>query len=265
MVMGPAGTGKSTYCRVIQEWAVANKRHVHVVNLDPAAESFGYDVAFDVRQLISLDDVMEELELGPNGGLVYCMEYLLENLGWLKDELGSYGEEDYIIFDCPGQVELYSHMPVMRRILLCLQEWGLTVAGVFLLDATFMADAAKFISGSLLSLSAMVQLEIPHLNVLSKCDLADQTDVERFLEVDASSMVALQRHSPLGCDGIPRLQRLTGAISEVVDEYAMVGFIPLDISDSDSVSLVMAHLDNMIQWDETQEPKQPPDLEVDVP
>lgn len=29
----------------------------------------------DVRELISLDDVMEELGLGPNGGLVYCMEY----------------------------------------------------------------------------------------------------------------------------------------------------------------------------------------------
>lgn len=29
----------------------------------------------DIRELISLDDVMEELGLGPNGGLMYCMEY----------------------------------------------------------------------------------------------------------------------------------------------------------------------------------------------
>jgi hypothetical protein len=27
-------------------------------------------VAFDIRDLISLEDVMEEMELGPNGGLV---------------------------------------------------------------------------------------------------------------------------------------------------------------------------------------------------
>jgi Conserved hypothetical ATP binding protein len=46
------------------------------VNLDPAAESFEYDVAFDVRDLITLSDVMEELELGPNGGLVrHQMQY----------------------------------------------------------------------------------------------------------------------------------------------------------------------------------------------
>lgn len=29
----------------------------------------------DIRELISLDDVMEEYGLGPNGALMYCMEY----------------------------------------------------------------------------------------------------------------------------------------------------------------------------------------------
>ena len=29
----------------------------------------------DIRDLVSLQDVMEELDLGPNGGLVYCFEY----------------------------------------------------------------------------------------------------------------------------------------------------------------------------------------------
>jgi len=49
MVMGPAGTGKSTYCKVIQEHCQNSKRTVHVVNLDPAAEAFDYEVAFDIR------------------------------------------------------------------------------------------------------------------------------------------------------------------------------------------------------------------------
>ena len=34
---------------------------------DPAAEEFEYPVSLDVRDLITLEDVMEELELGPNG------------------------------------------------------------------------------------------------------------------------------------------------------------------------------------------------------
>ena len=46
---------------------------------------------------------MEEFELGPNGGLVYCMEYLLANFSWLEDRLRALGSQ-YILFDCPGQV-----------------------------------------------------------------------------------------------------------------------------------------------------------------
>lgn len=28
----------------------------------------------DIRDLITLEDVMEELDYGPNGGLIYCLE-----------------------------------------------------------------------------------------------------------------------------------------------------------------------------------------------
>lgn len=38
-------------------------------------------------------------------GLLYCMEYLEENLEeWLSAELEGYGDDDYLVFDCPGQV-----------------------------------------------------------------------------------------------------------------------------------------------------------------
>ena len=47
---------------------LAIKRNFKIVNLDPAAEHFKYPVAVDIRDLISLDDVVEELEYGPNGG-----------------------------------------------------------------------------------------------------------------------------------------------------------------------------------------------------
>ena len=37
------------------------------MHADPAAENFNYPVSFDVRELITLEDVMEEMQLGPNG------------------------------------------------------------------------------------------------------------------------------------------------------------------------------------------------------
>lgn len=56
---------------------IENERcSVIVVNLDPAAERFDYNPTIDIRELIHIDDAMEDeiLHFGPNGGLVYCME-----------------------------------------------------------------------------------------------------------------------------------------------------------------------------------------------
>lgn len=119
LVVGPAGSGKSTYCANIQKHCEVAGRTCHVVNLDPAAEHFSYTVLADVRELIHVEDAMEdeELGLGPNGGLVFCMEYLASNSDWLLQAIDEDVEDDYILFDCPGQIELYSHLPVMQQII----------------------------------------------------------------------------------------------------------------------------------------------------
>ena len=58
---------------------------------------------------------MEEMELGPNGALFFTMEYLLENQAWLEEKLHELvGEDDYVLFDCPGQIELYSDREIFR-------------------------------------------------------------------------------------------------------------------------------------------------------
>ena len=50
------------------------------MNLDPAAEDFAYEPDLDIKELISLEDVMEEMGLGPNGGLIYCFESVIPGL-----------------------------------------------------------------------------------------------------------------------------------------------------------------------------------------
>ncbi len=115
---------QSTYCQTIQEHCAASGRSVHVINLDPAAEAFKYQIDADVRDLISVDEVMDELGMGPNGGLLYCMEYLAESIEWFQEILRNFGEDDYVLLDCPGQIELYSHIPVMRRVVDVLRSEG---------------------------------------------------------------------------------------------------------------------------------------------
>lgn len=45
------------------------------------------------------------------------------------------------------------------------------LVAVHLSDAHYITDASKFISVALLALRAMMQMELPHINVLSKIDL----------------------------------------------------------------------------------------------
>lgn len=73
--------------------------------------------------------------------------YLLKNSEWLKEELGDM-DDDYILFDCPGQIELYTHMNTMKELVDLLEKWGFRMCAVFLMDAQFMVDGAKFISGT---------------------------------------------------------------------------------------------------------------------
>ncbi|KAF0736738.1 hypothetical protein LEN26_000147 [Aphanomyces euteiches] len=254
IVMGPAGTGKSTYCKNMHEFCSASGRVTHVVNLDPAADHFEYPVAFDIRDLISLEDVMEELGYGPNGGLVYCMEYLIQNLDWLQDLLLEYTDDDYFIFDCPGQVELYSHLPVMKHLCMALQDWSFAICGVYLIDSLFISDPSKFISGILCSLSAMVQLELPHVNVLTKCDLVDEQELEKYLDPSSGYLL-----DTLTSATSSKWQPLSRAVCNVINDYSMVAFVPMNITEEESIEVVLQHIDHAINYGEDVEPKEPKD------
>lgn len=152
LVCGPAGAGKSTYCATLLNHTEASgaRRDMKVINLDPAAQDFCYPVAIDIRELVSLEDVMEELGLGPNGGLLYCFDYLQEHLeDWLQEEMDQFADETYFLIDLPGQIELFTHAPVLRKLADSLTAWDVRACAIYVLDSHFASDVTKFISGTM--------------------------------------------------------------------------------------------------------------------
>ena len=87
LVIGPPGSGKTTYCNGIQHYFQLIGRPCAVVNLDPANHNPPYECAVSVEELITLEETQRELNLGPNGAMVYCMEYVAKNLDWLKERV----------------------------------------------------------------------------------------------------------------------------------------------------------------------------------
>eukprot|EP01029_Cantina_marsupialis_P012932 TRINITY_DN2865_c0_g1_i1.p1 TRINITY_DN2865_c0_g1~~TRINITY_DN2865_c0_g1_i1.p1 ORF type:complete len:281 (+),score=64.19 TRINITY_DN2865_c0_g1_i1:41-883(+) len=258
LVMGPAGVGKTSYTHTMKEHCQNSRRNIKLINLDPAAEYQPSAVDIDVRDLLSVDEVMNECKLGPNGALVYCMEYLSQNLDWLKDQLDEYDDDDYFIIDCPGQIELFSHLPVMSNFVSALQNWDFRVCGVYLIDCICAEDPAKLISASLMALSAMVKLEIPHCNIISKCDLVGDK-YDEMIVPDGRRM-----SSELTLAMGPKWNKLNAAIGEVIDEYGLVGLIPLNIKKEESIDVVLSHIDNAIQYGDMLETQVPTHAQEDA-
>uniref|UniRef100_A0A6I8MXZ2 GPN-loop GTPase 2 n=1 Tax=Ornithorhynchus anatinus TaxID=9258 RepID=A0A6I8MXZ2_ORNAN len=229
-VIGPPGSGKTSYCLAMRDLLVGLGRRVSVVNLDPANEGPPYPCAVDVGELVTLADVMAALGLGPNGGLLYCMDYLHANVDWLRARLAGLPGH-YFLFDCPGQVELGTHHDALRAVFARLAQWGVRLAAVHLVDSHYCTDPAKFISVLCTSLATMLHVELPHVNLLSKMDLIEQFgklafNLDYYTEVlDLSYLVDHLASDPF----FRHYRRLNEKLVQLIEDYSLVSFIPLNI------------------------------------
>lgn len=107
-VCGTPGSGKSTFCKSVSELLKMLGRKVKIVNLDPANDFIPYNSDVNINNLIQVSEVMEVENLGPNGALMYSMEYLEKNMKWLFDEFKTFDKSNtFILMDFPGQVSYY--------------------------------------------------------------------------------------------------------------------------------------------------------------
>jgi len=335
VALGPPGSGKTTYCNGMQQYLKLIGREAVVINLDPANEiptasptvkgddekeenddasknteegeedeaanrnCLPYDAFYDVcEDLVNLTTVMAELGLGPNGGLVYCMEYIERHMdhviSTLKSRLLESSEtkeiinpNTYILIDLPGQVELYTHCTCVRRILYQLSKsFDIRLTAVNLVDAHACVDATKFISAALLSTTSMIRLELPAVNVLSKIDLMERYtgaaeggggatmpfNLDYFTECqDLERLVDYIDSDPIGTNNVhneedlyeieedeeyrsamqnarstpfrKKHRKMHESLCEVIDDFGLLSFVPLNISDPVSVGRLVARVD----------------------
>jgi len=286
IVVGPAGAGKTTFCSALIQHLRNNKRSCFYINLDPAAEEFVYEPDIDIRELITLEDVMEELHLGPNGGLINCFEFLQDNMDFLTEPLEDVTEEYLIIIDMPGQIELYSHVPIVPNLVKALTRGSLNISmcAAYLLESTFIVDRSKFFSGTLSAMSAMLMLELPHVNILSKMDLVKgqvaRKELKKYIEPDISLLQDAPRSGlvyeyqegvdngdPVNAQNVvtgDSFAKLNRAVGQLIDDFSLVSFLKLDVHNEDSIGAVLSYIDDATQFHEAQEPREPnDDLTVD--
>lgn len=58
-----------------------------------------------------------------------------------------------------------------------------------------------------------------------------------------------------------KFHKLNRALAKVIQDYSLVKFHPLDVSDEDSVNDLLQIIDNVLQYGEDQDVKEPKELE----
>src|SRR3989338_2978322 len=110
ILIGMAGSGKSTFMQRLIATLFEQKKKYYVVNLDPAVMELNYKANIDIRDALNFKDVMKHYKLGPNGAIITSLNLFATQFHEVLHFLESRAAMglDYILIDTPGQLETFS-------------------------------------------------------------------------------------------------------------------------------------------------------------
>lgn len=142
-------------------------------------------------------------------------------------------------------------MTAIKKLVDTLQNWNFRICSVYVGDVQFMTDGPKFLSGTMAALSMMINLELPHVNVLSKMDLLSKSakrQMERFLEPDPHSLLADLESTSTKWNS--KYRALTESLGNLILDFSLVRFYPLNIKKEGNLADILLTIDNAIQYGE---------------
>lgn len=176
-ILGTAGCGKSTFTAAAADRLTEMGFSVQTVNLDPGADALPYEPGVDVRDWLTLGDVMEEYGLGPNGAQVVAADMVALYKKKVVEEL-AIGESQYILVDTPGQLELFSFRESAREIVQGILPENSYL--LYLIDPFNARTPSGYISQIMLANLSKLRFQVPTLEVISKGDMIQADLMEQI-------------------------------------------------------------------------------------
>lgn len=178
-IIGTAGSGKSLLTASFSEWLKVNEQNVATLNLDPGVIRLPYTPDIDIRDYITIDEIMEKYELGPNGALIMAADLIASEVENLSREIEEI-DPDILLVDTPGQMELFAFRASGPYIASEISKEPRAI--VYLFDSVFSLNPLNYVSNMFLSAAVYMRFLLPQVHVLSKCDLIPQESIETIIE-----------------------------------------------------------------------------------
>lgn len=241
-LLGPAGCGKSTLTSVLFDTISANEQECITVNLDPGVEWLPYTPDIDIRTHVSLQQVMKEFRLGPNGALVVAVDLIVDHLVEVRNAIEKWNV-DYVVVDTPGQMELFAFRNTGPAVVESLGPPENSLV-LFLIDSFFAKKSSSFVSMLMLASSVLARFRRPQLNVLTKSDLVEPSVLERatgWIErKDALLDALLEEPNPL-------TRETALGLLESLEKIGFVGeLIPISATEHSGVVELMAAVERAL-------------------
>ncbi len=180
LVLGMAGSGKTTFVQRLVSHLHTKKisdpemnKAPYVVNLDPACYEVPYPANVDIRDTVNYKEVMKQYNLGPNGGIVTSLNLFATKFDQVLNLIDKRSAEcDHVIFDTPGQIEVFTWSASGNIITEALAAQFPTVV-VYVLDAVRSTNPVTFMSNMLYACSILYKTKLPFIVAMNKTDVVD--------------------------------------------------------------------------------------------
>jgi GPN-loop GTPase len=192
VVIGMAGSGKTTFVHRLYLHLQAMEKRVYSMNLDPAVKRVPYPVNIDIRDTVDYKKVMKDFGLGPNGAMITSLNLFATKFDQVLEVLEKRADDyDYVIVDTPGQIEVFNWSASGQIILDALSVSFPTVS-CYVMDAARCRNPTTFMSNMIYACSILYKTKLPFTLVFNKTDVITCDFAVEWMQEFDSFLAALK-------------------------------------------------------------------------
>ncbi|XP_059645913.1 GPN-loop GTPase QQT2 [Cornus florida] len=182
IVVGMAGSGKTTFLHRLVCHTQASKMRGYVMNLDPAVMTLPYGANIDIRDTVRYKEVMKQFNLGPNGGIMTSLNLFATKFDEVISVIEKRADQlDYVLVDTPGQIEIFTWSASGAIITEAFASTFPTII-TYVVDTPRSANPSTFMSNMLYACSILYKTRLPLVLAFNKTDVAQHQFALEWME-----------------------------------------------------------------------------------